>query len=229
MATTRRTRWRSTPICSAHSTTSAYPADSCSRGRTSGSSGPGTRWHTELPADRRQLWQNPLTNEANFGLLAMDPGVDGPPVVIDGTDDGLDPGQLAGDPRVARRGARGEGHPRRVLPVSAPGARRGRAWNTHPWPSVSTSSPAATAVFPVRPASASRRTPRSSSVPVTKPRLRPGVQRLQRPGDRAPARLLRRRRRRSGRGKRRVESAAAQRQLPRHRAGTRPRTADRVE
>lgn len=42
----------------------------------------------ELPADRRQLWHNPLTNEANFGLLAMDPGASGPPVVVDG--DGTD-------------------------------------------------------------------------------------------------------------------------------------------
>ena len=42
---------------------------------------------TEIPPDRRQLWQNPLTNEASFGLVAMDPGVDGPPVVIDGVDD----------------------------------------------------------------------------------------------------------------------------------------------
>ena len=42
---------------------------------------------TELPAERRQLWQNPLTNEAGFGLLAMDPGTDGPPVVVDGRDD----------------------------------------------------------------------------------------------------------------------------------------------
>ncbi|MCP4963522.1 MAG: hypothetical protein GY925_30175 [Actinomycetia bacterium] len=42
---------------------------------------------TELPAERRQLWQNPLTNEANFGLIAMDPGAGGPPVYIDGVDD----------------------------------------------------------------------------------------------------------------------------------------------
>ncbi|MDA3039601.1 MAG: hypothetical protein O3C27_08715 [Actinomycetota bacterium] len=43
---------------------------------------------TEIPADRRQLWQNPLTNEANFGLVAMDAGEGGPPIVIDG--DGAD-------------------------------------------------------------------------------------------------------------------------------------------
>jgi len=49
---------------------------------------------TEVPPDRRQLWPNPLTNEASFGLLAMDPGRPGPdrgeqarmPVIIDGTD-----------------------------------------------------------------------------------------------------------------------------------------------
>lgn len=46
-------------------------------------------WNTmdlELPADRRQLWQNPLTNEANFGLLAVSPGAQGPAVVVDGDD-----------------------------------------------------------------------------------------------------------------------------------------------
>jgi hypothetical protein len=41
---------------------------------------------TEIPASRRQLWQNPLTNESNFGLLAMDAGTEGPPVFIDGSD-----------------------------------------------------------------------------------------------------------------------------------------------
>ncbi len=48
-------------------------------------------WNTmdlEVPADRRQLWQNPLTNEENFGLLAIAPGEHGPPVVTDG--DGSD-------------------------------------------------------------------------------------------------------------------------------------------
>ena len=43
-------------------------------------------WNTtdfELPRGRRQLWRNPLTNEENFGLLAMEPG-DRAPVVIDG-------------------------------------------------------------------------------------------------------------------------------------------------
>lgn len=48
-------------------------------------------WNTmdlEVPADRRQLWQNPLTNEANFGLIAIAPGEHGPPVVTDG--DGSD-------------------------------------------------------------------------------------------------------------------------------------------
>lgn len=47
-------------------------------------------WNTmdlEVPADRRQLWQNPLTNEAHFGLLAIEPGEHGPPVVVDGDGD----------------------------------------------------------------------------------------------------------------------------------------------
>lgn len=44
-------------------------------------------WNTmdlEVPADRRQLWQNPLTNEANFGLLAIEPGEAGSPMVVGG-------------------------------------------------------------------------------------------------------------------------------------------------
>jgi hypothetical protein len=43
-------------------------------------------WNTidlEIPSDRRQMWANPWTNEANFGLLAMEPG-EAPIVVIDG-------------------------------------------------------------------------------------------------------------------------------------------------
>jgi len=47
-------------------------------------------WNTmdvELPADRRQLWLNPLTNESAFGLLAMDPGSAGAPIVVDGRDE----------------------------------------------------------------------------------------------------------------------------------------------
>lgn len=40
---------------------------------------------TEIPAGRRPLWPNPLTNEASFGLLAMDPGP-APPAVVDGDD-----------------------------------------------------------------------------------------------------------------------------------------------
>ncbi|MDH5373876.1 MAG: hypothetical protein OEX97_13110, partial [Acidimicrobiia bacterium] len=47
-------------------------------------------WNTmdvELPAGRRQLWNNPLTNESNFGLLAMDAGEGGPPIVVDGRDE----------------------------------------------------------------------------------------------------------------------------------------------
>lgn len=42
-------------------------------------------WNTldlELPPNRRQLWINPWTNEAHFGLLAIEPGAI--PVVIDG-------------------------------------------------------------------------------------------------------------------------------------------------
>jgi len=38
---------------------------------------------TELPSDRRQLWRNPLTNEENFGLLAMD-SRSASSVVVDG-------------------------------------------------------------------------------------------------------------------------------------------------
>ena len=43
-------------------------------------------WNTidyELPPDRRSLWANPWTNEANFGVLAMDPG-SSQAVVLDG-------------------------------------------------------------------------------------------------------------------------------------------------
>ena len=46
-------------------------------------------WNTvdyELPADRRQLWRNDLTNEERFGLVAAEPG-DEPVVVLDGKDD----------------------------------------------------------------------------------------------------------------------------------------------
>lgn len=45
-------------------------------------------WNTidfELPRDRRQLWVNPWTNEAHFGIVAVEPGVD-QPVVLDGDD-----------------------------------------------------------------------------------------------------------------------------------------------
>ena len=45
-------------------------------------------WNTidlALPPDRRQLWINPWTNEAHFGLLAIEPGTI--PVVIDGDRD----------------------------------------------------------------------------------------------------------------------------------------------
>jgi len=43
-------------------------------------------WNTidyELPAERRQLWVNPWTNEEHFGLLAMEPGRR-PVVTVDG-------------------------------------------------------------------------------------------------------------------------------------------------
>ena len=43
-------------------------------------------WNTidyELPAERRQLWMNPLTNEEHFGLVATDPGAR-PVVTVDG-------------------------------------------------------------------------------------------------------------------------------------------------
>jgi hypothetical protein len=45
-------------------------------------------WNTvehELPADRRQLWRNDLTNEEFFGLIAAEPGSE-PAVVLDGED-----------------------------------------------------------------------------------------------------------------------------------------------
>ena len=43
-------------------------------------------WNTfelELPAERRGMWTSPWTNEAHFGLVAVEPGL-APPVVIDG-------------------------------------------------------------------------------------------------------------------------------------------------
>ena len=46
-------------------------------------------WNTvdlELPADRRQLWRNDLTNEEFFGMIAADPGSK-PAVILDGNDD----------------------------------------------------------------------------------------------------------------------------------------------
>ena len=51
-------------------------------------------WNTadlERPAQRRQLWSNPLTNESAFGLVAMDPARGGVPPVIDGSGDDWDP------------------------------------------------------------------------------------------------------------------------------------------
>ena len=49
-------------------------------------------WNTvehELPADRRPLWRNDLTNEEFFGLVAADPGSE-PAVILDGKDDEWD-------------------------------------------------------------------------------------------------------------------------------------------
>jgi hypothetical protein len=46
-------------------------------------------WNTvdlQLPADRRQLWHDELTNEQFFGLIAAEPGSK-PVVVLDGSDD----------------------------------------------------------------------------------------------------------------------------------------------
>ena len=43
-------------------------------------------WNTfelELPAERRGMWTSPWTNEAHFGLVAVEPGL-APPVIIDG-------------------------------------------------------------------------------------------------------------------------------------------------
>lgn len=51
-------------------------------------------WNTaalERPADRRPMWQNALTNEAYFGLLAVEPGADGRIVTIDGSGDAFTP------------------------------------------------------------------------------------------------------------------------------------------
>ena len=45
-------------------------------------------WNTidyEIPSDRRSLWMNPWTNEANFGLVATDPGAV-QSVLLDGDD-----------------------------------------------------------------------------------------------------------------------------------------------
>ncbi|MDX6554037.1 MAG: hypothetical protein QOD86_232 [Miltoncostaeaceae bacterium] len=46
-------------------------------------------WNTvdlEVPGDRRQLWRNALTNEEHFGVIAAEPGADGPVVTVDGDD-----------------------------------------------------------------------------------------------------------------------------------------------
>lgn len=46
-------------------------------------------WNTidfELPRSRRSLWMNPWTNEAHFGMVAVEPGL-APPVIIDGDDE----------------------------------------------------------------------------------------------------------------------------------------------
>jgi hypothetical protein len=45
-------------------------------------------WNTidyELPRERRALWMNPWTNEAHFGLVAVEPG-DWPAAIVDGVD-----------------------------------------------------------------------------------------------------------------------------------------------
>jgi hypothetical protein len=41
---------------------------------------------TDFPRDRRQLWRNVLTNEEQFGVLAVEPGRKKPAVVLDGRD-----------------------------------------------------------------------------------------------------------------------------------------------
>ncbi len=46
-------------------------------------------WNTlayKHPDDRRAMWHDVYTNETYFGVLAVEPGADGPPVVIDGDD-----------------------------------------------------------------------------------------------------------------------------------------------
>jgi len=44
-------------------------------------------WNTkelELPAERRALWRNPLTNEEHFGIIAAETGAKRPKVILDG-------------------------------------------------------------------------------------------------------------------------------------------------
>jgi hypothetical protein len=43
-------------------------------------------WNTidlEIPGNRRAMWHNRLTNEENFGLLAVEPGIR-TPIILDG-------------------------------------------------------------------------------------------------------------------------------------------------
>jgi hypothetical protein len=40
-------------------------------------------WDLEMPANRRAMWFNRLTNEENFGLLAVEPGIE-PVIILDG-------------------------------------------------------------------------------------------------------------------------------------------------
>ncbi len=102
---------------------------------------------------------------------------------------GLGGGQLPGDPRVAWRGARGAGHPRRVLPLSPTGPGRGTGVGGHSRGRRFRRGARRQRRSPRRPRGRSRvghldrrRTRRPGQ------RVRPGVERLQRPGVRTPAR-----------------------------------------
>lgn len=46
-------------------------------------------WDLELPASRRPMWLNRLTNEENFGLLAVEPGIE-TKIILDGKRDDWD-------------------------------------------------------------------------------------------------------------------------------------------
>ena len=116
-------------------------------------------WNTvdhQLPADRRALWHSAWTNEQHFGLVASDPGKTTRTIVGRGSDEWTRngssvlfhvPAACAAFRRPTTRLTSTSGSATRArLPVDAPRSR-----------SASTSSPEATAVYPV--VAASGRTP----------------------------------------------------------------------